>query len=144
MIEMRRIGASGADGVRPESGMPLWDRLAWALFVVAAALVIVTFTDYGVTWDEDVHSWYGFFVLGYYLSFFHDLRAFHWGDLYNYGAAFDLTAAVIDPNLAVRRSMRRATCSMAASASSASSARGSSGARCGGRAPGSSPRSSCC
>ena len=96
MIEMRRIGASGADGVRPESGMPLWDRLAWALFVVAAALVIVTFTDYGVTWDEDVHSWYGFFVLGYYLSFFHDLRAFHWGDLYNYGAAFDLTAAVID------------------------------------------------
>ncbi len=96
MIGMRRIGASGTDGVRPESGMPLWDRLAWALFVVAAALVIVTFTDYGVTWDEDVHSWYGFFVLGYYLSFFHDLRAFHWGDLYNYGAAFDLTAAVID------------------------------------------------
>jgi hypothetical protein len=95
------IGAQGAAGdgsqrPRPRVTPPLWDRLAFALFVVAAALVILTFTDYGVTWDEDVHSWYGFFVLDYYVSFFHDLRAFRWGDLYNYGAAFDLTAALLD------------------------------------------------
>lgn len=73
-----------------------WDGLAFVLFIVAATAVILTFTDYGVTWDEDVHHWYGVFVLDYYLSFFRDLRALHWGDLYNYGAAFDMTAAAIN------------------------------------------------
>ena len=73
-----------------------WDHLAVALFIVAAVLVIATFTDYGVTWDEDVHNWYGVFVLDYYLSGFRDLRSLHWGDLYNYGAAFDLTAAALN------------------------------------------------
>jgi hypothetical protein len=95
------IGAKGGAGIRTanvwrQDGVPLWDRLSWALFIAAAALVILTFTDYGVTWDEDVHRWYGVFVLDYYLSFFHDLRALHWGDLYNYGAAFDLAAAALD------------------------------------------------
>jgi hypothetical protein len=75
---------------------PIWDRLAFGLFVVAAAAVIVTFSDYGVTWDEDVHNWYGIFVLDYYLSFFTDLRSLSWGDLYNYGAAFDLAAAILN------------------------------------------------
>jgi hypothetical protein len=57
--------------------------------------VIATFTDYGVTWDEDVHHWYGVFVLKYYLSGFTHLRALDWGDLYYYGAAFDTTAAAL-------------------------------------------------
>jgi hypothetical protein len=92
----RGVAGDLAQRPRPHVAPPLWDRLALALFVVAAALVIITFTDYGVTWDEDVHSWYGFFVLRYYTSFFQDLRAFRWGDLYNYGAAFDLTAALLD------------------------------------------------
>jgi len=77
-------------------GAPLWDRLALWLFVAAATLVLVTFSDYGVTWDEDVHNWYGVFVLDYYTSFFTDLRSFQWGDLYNYGAVFDLSAAVLN------------------------------------------------
>ncbi len=96
MIGARGIAGGLADGTRSGAGAPLWDRLAFALFVAAAALVIFTFTDYGITWDEDVHRWYGIFVLDYYLSFFRDLRAFHWGDLYNYGAAFDLAAALLD------------------------------------------------
>ncbi len=96
MIGMRSVAGGLADRMRASADAPLWDRLGFALFVVAAALVIVTFTDYGVTWDEDVHSWYGIFVLDYYLSFFHDIRAFHWGDLYNYGAAFDLVAALVN------------------------------------------------
>ncbi len=96
MIGARGIAGDSTRTSPPRVALPLWDRLALGLFVGAAALVVVTFTDYGVTWDEDVHSWYGFFVLDYYLSFFHDLRAFRWGDLYNYGAAFDLTAALLD------------------------------------------------
>lgn len=74
----------------------LWERLSLALVALAGGLVAVTFTDYGVTWDEDVHHWYGVLVLHYYHSWFHDLSALHWGDLYNYGAAFDMTAALLD------------------------------------------------
>jgi 4-amino-4-deoxy-L-arabinose transferase-like glycosyltransferase len=73
----------------------LWDSVAFALFLLALVLVIATFTDYGVTWDEDVHHWYGVFVLKYYLSGFTHLRALDWGDLYYYGAAFDTTAAAL-------------------------------------------------
>jgi hypothetical protein len=95
------IGAKGGAGIRArnawrQDGVPVWDWLSWALLIAATALVILTFTDYGVTWDEDVHRWYGVFVLDYYLSCFHDLRALHWGDLYNYGAAFDLAAAALN------------------------------------------------
>jgi hypothetical protein len=73
-----------------------WDRLAVLLFILAAALVVATFDDYGVTWDEDIHHWYGVSVLNYYLSHFQNLLALHWYDLVNYGAAFDMTAAAVD------------------------------------------------
>ena len=73
-----------------------WDRLTLVLLLVVAGLILITFQDYGITWDEDVHNWYGVFVLDYYLSGFHDLRALHWLDLFNYGAAFDMTAAALN------------------------------------------------
>ncbi|HEX3954969.1 MAG TPA: hypothetical protein VHW90_15435 [Stellaceae bacterium] len=82
--------------VYPRSPEQWWDRLAVAALLVAAALVVLTFTDYGVTWDEDVHNWYGNMVLDYYLSLFADQRALHWLNLYNYGAAFDMTAAALN------------------------------------------------
>ncbi len=75
---------------------PSWDGMAFAMFVVATMLVLLTFQDYGVTWDEDVHNWYGIFVLNYYLSAFTDLRSLHWLDLFNYGAVFDATAAALN------------------------------------------------
>jgi hypothetical protein len=61
----------------------LWDRLSLGLVLAIIVLVLATFRDYGVTWDEDVHNWYGNFVLDYYLSFFGDRTALHWQDLYN-------------------------------------------------------------
>ncbi len=75
---------------------PLWDKLALALFACAALLVLLTFSDYGITWDEDVHNWYGMYVLDYYLSAFKDLRCLTFLNLYNYGAAFDMTAALLN------------------------------------------------
>src|SRR6267143_5710753 len=69
-----------------------WNALAAGLLLGAAVLIGLTFTDYGVTWDEDVHNWYGNFVLDYYQSFFGDKTALHWQDLYNYGAVFDMMA----------------------------------------------------
>ena len=73
-----------------------WDSLSLSVVIVATALVLATFRDYGVTWDEDAHNWYGNFVLDYYLSFFGDKTALHWRDLYNYGAVFDTIAAALN------------------------------------------------
>ena len=73
-----------------------WDSRSLAVVIVATALVLATFRDYGVTWDEDAHNWYGNFVLDYYLSFFGDKTALHWRDLYNYGAVFDTLAAALN------------------------------------------------
>src|SRR6516165_160339 len=73
-----------------------WDSLSLSVVIVATALVLATFRDYGVTWDEDSHNWYGNFVLDYYLSLFGDKTALHWRDLYNYGAVFDMMAAALN------------------------------------------------
>jgi len=51
-----------------------WNRLTALLLLAVVLVVLVTFSDYGVTWDEDVHNWYGVFVLDYYLSLFKDAR----------------------------------------------------------------------
>jgi len=73
-----------------------WDRLSFGIIVLGAVLALLTFRDYGVTWDEDAHNWYGNFVLDYYVSFFTDRNALHWRDLYNYGAIFDTAAAALN------------------------------------------------
>jgi Dolichyl-phosphate-mannose-protein mannosyltransferase len=78
------------------SGELFWKRLSIGLTVLTIFLVLLTFRDYGVTWDEDSHNWYGNFVLDYYLSFFADQNALHWRDLYNYGAIFDTLAAALN------------------------------------------------
>jgi hypothetical protein len=72
------------------------NRLHFALVALAVLLALLTFRDYGVTWDEDAHNWYGNFVLDYYLSLFSDRTALHWCDLYNYGAVFDTVAAALN------------------------------------------------
>jgi hypothetical protein len=73
-----------------------WNRAALGLLALIVLVVIATFADYGVTWDEDVHNWYGVFVLDYYLSLFQDGRCLNWLNLYNYGAAFDTIAAALN------------------------------------------------
>jgi hypothetical protein len=70
--------------------------LSGVVLVVAAAIALCTFTQYGVTWDEDGHNWYGVFALNYYLSLFTDNRALHWLDFFNYGAVFDMLAAALN------------------------------------------------
>ena len=65
------------------------------LLAAVAVLWAATVTDYGVTWDEDVHAYYGSLVVDYYASGFTDLRALSWWNLYYYGAAFDAFAALL-------------------------------------------------
>src|SRR5436309_3435843 len=92
-----RTGLSPPFWIGPMDRMSMgWNRLTSVLLLVAILAVLATFSDYGVTWDEDVHNWYGVFVLDYYLSLFKDGRCLHWQDLFNYGAAFDMTAAAVN------------------------------------------------
>jgi hypothetical protein len=85
--------AASADIAAARWALPSWDGLACILFGAIVIIALLTFQDYGVTWDEDGHNWYGVFVLNYYASGFADLRALHWMDFYNYGAVFDALAA---------------------------------------------------
>jgi hypothetical protein len=95
-----KLALAGAPGdtrwFLPSDKEAVWTRLTLGLVTLAVILVLSTFRDYGVTWDEDVHNWYGNFVLNYYLSFFGDKTALHWRDLYNYGAVFDTLAAALN------------------------------------------------
>ncbi|MFA4993829.1 MAG: glycosyltransferase family 39 protein [Bdellovibrionales bacterium] len=59
-------------------------------------LVLCTFRDYGVTWDEELQSQYGIAVVDYYLSGFKDARYSQIFNLYLYGGTFDGLAALIN------------------------------------------------
>jgi hypothetical protein len=73
-----------------------WRVMALALFAGFGVLLIATYDGYGVTWDEDVHNYYGQLILSYYASFFQDKSALGWWNLYLYGGAFDFIAALIN------------------------------------------------
>ena len=91
------VAGTNGESLWPRAPRELfWGRLSFGLTVLAIVLVFLTFRDYGVTWDEDAHNWYGNFVLEYYLSLFVDHNALHWRDLYNYGAIFDTIAAALN------------------------------------------------
>jgi hypothetical protein len=70
-----------------------WIWLTRLLFVAIAVLIATTFSDYGVTWDEDLHFAYGYKVFDYYASLGADRSFLHLLNLYTYGSAFDLLTA---------------------------------------------------
>lgn len=88
--------------VRRLGGKSPWDWLTLVLFALAVLLVVFTYRAYGVTWDEDCQNWYGNLVLAYYVWLFgagpppHWELLFQYADMYNYGALFDLTAAIVN------------------------------------------------
>lgn len=69
---------------------------AWALLLCVLFLILLTFRDYGVTWDEELQSQYGQAVADYYISGFKDLRYAEIFNLYLYGGMFDGLAALVD------------------------------------------------
>ncbi|MBV8549420.1 MAG: glycosyltransferase family 39 protein [Alphaproteobacteria bacterium] len=71
----------------------------WSLRIILGLLIaiaLLTFRDYGVTWDEELQSQYGLAVVDYYMSFFKDHRFLDIFNLYLYGGTFDGLASVID------------------------------------------------
>jgi hypothetical protein len=74
----------------------LFDDLSWGWLLAVAVLVVLTFREYGIIWDDEVQNQYGKKLLAYYLSGFHDRSAFEFQNLYLYGGAFDLLAAALN------------------------------------------------
>ena len=72
----------------------VFDHAATAVLGVAAVVALLTFRDYGLSWDDYAHSEYGALLLKLYTSGFHDQRALSWVNLYYYGGGFDLLAAL--------------------------------------------------
>jgi dolichyl-phosphate-mannose-protein mannosyltransferase len=70
-----------------------WDRLALALLILAGTVALLTFRDYGLSWDDYTHSQYGDLLLSFYRSALRDRRALSWVNLYYYGGGFDLVSA---------------------------------------------------
>jgi hypothetical protein len=69
------------------------DRLAVAVLAVVGIVALLTFRDYGLSWDDYTHSQYGDLLFNFYASGLRDQRALSWVNLYYYGGGFDLLAA---------------------------------------------------
>ena len=72
----------------------VFDRLAVGVLAVVGIVALLTFRDYGLSWDDYTHSEYGDLLLNFYLSGLRDQRALSWVNLYYYGGGFDLLAAL--------------------------------------------------
>src|SRR5260370_10463639 len=71
----------------------IFDRLAIAVLALVGIVALLTFRDYGLSWDDYVHAEYGDLLLKLYASGLRDQRALSWVNVYYYGGGFDLLAA---------------------------------------------------
>src|SRR5260370_22417670 len=82
---------SSQDSVRMSR---IFDRLAVGVLAALGIVALLTFRDYGLSWDDYVHAEYGDLLLKLYASGLRDQRALSWVNLYYYGGGFDLLAAL--------------------------------------------------
>ncbi|MET3355500.1 UNVERIFIED_ORG: 4-amino-4-deoxy-L-arabinose transferase-like glycosyltransferase [Xanthobacter viscosus] len=70
---------------------------ACAVILLAAVTVIaaLTFSDYGLGWDDFTHSQYGDLLYNYFSSGLTQRKVFSFVNLYYYGGGFDLLAATL-------------------------------------------------
>ncbi|MDB5600209.1 MAG: hypothetical protein JWN71_2253 [Xanthobacteraceae bacterium] len=71
------------------------DRFAIAILIATAAVVAVTFRDFGLGWDDYTHAQYGDLLLSFYGSGFSNRDALKFVNLYYYGGGFDMAAALL-------------------------------------------------
>jgi len=70
--------------------------LSVGILGVLLVLVLATFQDYGISWDEEVQNTYGKKLLALYTSGLTDLSAFSYQNLFYYGGFFDLIASLVN------------------------------------------------
>jgi hypothetical protein len=73
-------------------GSITWDRAAYVLFAALAIVILLTFRDYGVAWDEPEAQEYGQFILEYYRTDGARPRALTFNNMFYYGGLFEATA----------------------------------------------------
>jgi hypothetical protein len=77
--------------------MDLGNESRWRLGAALAlgcltGIMLATFLDYGLIWDEEFQRIYGDHVINWYTSGFQDKRALSYRNLFLYGGFFDVTA----------------------------------------------------
>jgi hypothetical protein len=87
--------ASASPFLRVPAALAGWDGASRLVLVFLTVVVILTFPDYGITWDEPRQQRYGELALRYYLSLGTDQGVLSYFDLYLYGAAFDLVVSAL-------------------------------------------------
>lgn len=71
------------------------DAASAAVVAAVLAVVLLTFRDYGITWDETWHLVYGDYILEWFLTLGADTSALCYRIDFLYGGAFDLVGAII-------------------------------------------------
>jgi hypothetical protein len=70
----------------------LWNVASALLLACVLGVMLGTFVDYGMTWDEGVQNRYGRRLVRWYSTLGADGGAATQGDLFNYGGVFELAA----------------------------------------------------
>ncbi|MCU0766883.1 MAG: glycosyltransferase family 39 protein [Gammaproteobacteria bacterium] len=77
----------------------LLERAALLLFAVVALVIVLTFRDYGIAWDEAEAQEYGQLILDYYRTDGVEARALTFNNMFYYGGLFEATAAWLGEHL---------------------------------------------
>ena len=67
----------------------------YAILSIWIFIILFTYNDYGITWDEKVQQIYGELVLEYFKSGFKDQRCNHYLNLFLYGPIFDSFSSLV-------------------------------------------------
>lgn len=84
---------NSSSGIKPRAvfaDQKLWAVSAGALLAAWVVVIAFTFRDYGITWDEDVRSTYGEYIIRWYASGFRDTAALHYFNLSVQGGFFNV------------------------------------------------------
>ncbi|WP_454917654.1 ArnT family glycosyltransferase [Xanthobacter sediminis] len=86
------------DGRRPGA---IADACSVVLLTLLAAIAALTFSDYGLGWDDFTHSQYGDLLYKYFASGLTQRKVFSFVNLYYYGGGFDLLSNTLSRVLPV-------------------------------------------
>jgi hypothetical protein len=84
-----RSSAGLSPPAAPRPASP-WDLLSGLLLVALLGVILATFRDYGITWDEGLHNRAGNWTVRWYATLGEDSRATYQNDLNLYGGFFEL------------------------------------------------------
>jgi 4-amino-4-deoxy-L-arabinose transferase-like glycosyltransferase len=71
-------------------GSPIWRWAAYLVMVVFFLLILLTFRNYGIIYDEYWRSTYGDLIIQWYKTWFHNKEALTYWNLYYYGGFADV------------------------------------------------------